>query len=295
MQIQEAKANLRSRGSLKDYIELIKPRETGLLVFIGIVTALIAGGGSITPGWFLLTLSALITASAGANGLTNYLDRHIDARMERTQNRALPSGRIYPPERALIFTAALSCLGLVLAWYLHPYAFLADSVGTAAAVIYRKRVTCVFPQGAVASCAPVLMGWFAVKATLGWEVLWLCLLIAVWLPSHIWSIMMAHKSDYYNAGIRYFPVCCSVKAIARVLLVFCVILYGASWGLYFAGPFGWLYLTVANLSGIAMIYASIRLMLSNNAKDAWRLYKISAFPYLGLLFLVMCLDVWLRL
>ena len=63
-----------------------------------------------------------------------------------------------------IFAPDLTAAGLVMAWYLHPYAFLADLVGTAAAVIYRKKVTCVFPQGMIASCAPVLMGWFAVRS-----------------------------------------------------------------------------------------------------------------------------------
>jgi heme o synthase len=295
MEIQEAKVVARSSGSLKDYLQVIKPRETALLVFIGVVTAVVAGEGSIPWGQFFFIVASILIASAGANGLTNYLDRHIDARMERTRRRALPSGRINPPERALYFTAGLAIAGLVMAWYLHPYAFLADLVGTSAAVIYRKKVTCVFPQGMIASCAPVLMGWFAVRNTVNWEILLLCVLIAVWLPSHIWSIMAVHRSEYYNAGILYFPVNRSMKTIARVLFIFCLLLYGASIGLFFAGHFGWFYLAVANISGIIIIYASLRLMLSNNSRDAWKLYKISAFPYLGLIFLVMWLDIWLRL
>jgi protoheme IX farnesyltransferase len=61
----------------------------------------------------------------------------------------------------------------------------------------------------IASCAPVLLGWFAVRAGIDMTVLLLCGLIVVWLPSHIWSIMMAHREDYHNAGINYFPVNCS--------------------------------------------------------------------------------------
>ncbi len=168
MQLEEIKVITKNSPYLwriKDYLEVTKPRETGLLVFIGVITAVVASFGSISLGRFFFTLAAILVASAGANGLTNYLDREIDARMERTRHRALPSKRIYPPERALFFTAGLTVIGLVMAWYLHPYAFLADSVGTAAAIIYRKKVTCVFPQGMIASCAPVLMGWFAVRPT----------------------------------------------------------------------------------------------------------------------------------
>lgn len=295
MQLDAIKVRARGRGSFKDYLEVIKPRETGLLVFIGIISALVATGGEVSPGRFCLTLAAILIASAGANGLTNYLDRNIDARMERTRRRALPAHRIFPPEKVLYFTAGLSALGLGIAWFLHSYAFLADLVGTAAAVIYRKKVTCVFPQGMIASCAPVLMGWFAVRSTVNWDTLLLCILIVAWLPSHIWSIMMAHQEDYRNAGITYFPVNCSVKAVARILVVFCVLLYGASLGLYFVAHFGWLYLAMANLTGVTIVFASLRLMLSHTSGNAWKLYKLSAFPYLGVMFLIMGLDICLRL
>jgi len=271
----------------------LKPRETGLLTFIGVCTAIIAGGGYPSLDLLLLTLIAILLASAGANGLTNYLDRDVDARMQRTKHRALPSKRIYPPEKVLPLTISLVIIGLGLAWYLHPFCFLADLVGTIAAVVYRKRVTCVFPQGMLASCAPVLMGWFAIKPTFSWEIILLCILIAVWLPSHIWSIMIARRDDYLNAGISYFPVNREVKEAVKILPISSVMLYAASVGLYFIGDFGWLYLVVANLLGIIIVWASLRLAVSSIFQDAWRLYKLSAFPYLGLLFLTMCLDIWL--
>ena len=284
----------RSRGNLADYINVIKPRETALLVFIGVITALTAADGNLPIGRVLFILAAILIASAGANGLTNYLDRHLDARMERTRRRALPSGRIFPAERALYFTAALTAAGLTAAWFLHPWALVADLVGTAAAVIYRKRVTCVFPQGMIASCAPVLMGWFAVRTDFNWEILLLCILIAVWLPSHIWSIMTAHREDYRQAGLCYFPMSSNQHTVSRLLFVFCLLLFAASIGLYFAGSFGHLYLIVAAVSGLTVIYAGWRLMVSGASRDAWKLYKLSAFPYLGVLFLGMGLDLWLR-
>ena len=276
-----------------NYIEVLKPRETGLLVFIGVVTAIVASAGSLPINQLVFALIAILFASAGANGLTNYLDREVDARMVRTRHRALPSRRIYPPEKVLPLTIGLTLAGLGLAWQLHPLAFLVDLTGTTAAVVWRKRVTCVFPQGAIASCAPVLMGWFAARTDFAWEIILLCVLIAVWLPSHIWSIMVAHRDDYLNAGINYFPVNRNVKTVTKILLAFCVLLYAASIGLYFVGNFGVLYLVVANVLGIAVVYASVRLVRAKSFDAAWKLYKLSAFPYLGLLFLVMWLDIWL--
>lgn len=279
--------------TVKNYIEVLKPRESGLLTFIGVGSAIIAGDGQPPLNLLFLALVTIFLASAGANGLTNYLDRDVDARMERTKNRALPSKRIYPPEKVLPLTISLVIIGLVLAWQLHWLAFAADLIGTTAAVVWRKRITCVFPQGVLASCAPVLMGWFAIKPTFSWEILLLCLLIAVWLPLHVWSVMVANRDDYLGAGLNYFPMNIAVKSALRVLLIFGLVLYAASMALYFIGGFGWLYLVLANLLGIIMVYASSQMVISNLSQDAWRLYKLSAFPYLGLIFLAMCLDIWL--
>ena len=276
----------------KNYIEVLKPRVSILITFIGICAAIIAGDGHISLELLLIAVTILL-ASAGANGLTNYIDRDVDARMQRTKNRVLPSKRIYPPEKVLPLATGLVIIGLALAWYLHPFCFLADLVGTIAAVVYRNRVTCVFPQGMIASWAPVLMGWFTIEPILSWEILLICLLIGFWLPLHVWSLMIANREDYLNAGQSYFPINREVKEAVKVLLVFCLMLYAASIGLYFIGGFQWLYLVVANLLGITMVYASSRLVVSSSSRDSWRLYKLSAFPYLGLIFLTMCLDIWL--
>ena len=263
-----------------------------MLTFIGICAAIIAGEGQLSPR-LLLILVAILLGTAGNNGLTNYLDREIDARMQRVRNRALPSKRIYPPHKVLPLVISLIAIGLILAWWLHPYAFWAGLVGTLTAVTWRKKVTCVYPQGVIASCAPILVGWFAISPTPSLELLLFCVLIAVWLPLHVWSVIIVHREDYLQAGLNYFPANCQVKKAVKVLLVFSLGLYAASIALYFVGGFAWLYLVVANILGIMMIYASIRLVRTNAAGDAWRLYRLSSFPYLGVIFMVMCLDIWL--
>jgi len=277
---------------IRDYIEVLKPRQSSLLTFIGICAAIIAGDGHLPLRLLLIALTIFI-ASAGANGLTNYLDRDVDARMQRNKHRALPSKRIYPPEKVLPLTIGLAIVGLALAWQLHPFVFLADLVGSIVAATWRKKVTCVYPQGVIASCTPVLMGWFAIEPAFSREILFLCLLIAIWLPLHVWSVMVANQEDYLRAGLSYFPMSWQAKDAVKVLLALSLVLYAASIGLYFVGGFAWLYLILANLLGITMVYASSRLVVSSASQDAWRLYKLSAFPYLGMIFLTMCLDLWL--
>jgi len=270
----------------------LKPRASILLTFIGVCAAIIASDGHLSLELLLITVTIFV-ASTGANGLTNYLDCGIDARMRRTRNRALPSRRIYPPEKVLPLNVGLVIIGLALALYLHPFAFIADVIGTIAAVIGRKRATCVFPQGVFASCAPVLIGWFAIKPTFGLEILLLCLLITVWVPLHVWSVMIANREEYISAGLTFFPMNWEVKEAVKVLLAFSLVLGATAIVLYFVGGFTLLYLIVASLLSIIMVYANARLAISSTSDDAWRLYKLSAFPYLGLIFLAMCLDTWL--
>lgn len=279
-------------AKIRDYFEVLKPRASLLLTFIGVCAAIIAGKGDI-PLRLLPAALTIFLASAGANGLTNYLDCGIDAMMKRTRNRSLPSKRIEPPEKVLPLTISLVLVGLGLAWWLHPYAFLADLMGTTAAVVWRKRATCVFPQGMLASCAPVLMGWFAITPAIGWELLLLCLFITTWLPLHVWSVMIANRKDYIDAGLKFFPMSWEVKDSVKVLLVFSLALYATSIAVYFVGGFAGLYLVLANVLGILMVYATSRLVATRASHEAWRLYKLSAFPYLGIIFITMCLDIWL--
>jgi len=280
-------------STIKNYIEVLKPRETLLLGFIGLCSVIIAAQGHPPAGTLVLATLTILIASGGANGLTNYLDRDVDARMRRTCGRVLPTGRIQPPWKVLVWAMGLIAVGLALAWLLHPYAFIADLVGTIAAAIFRKRVICVFPQGAIASCAPVLMGWFAVNPHLTLEVGMLCLLICAWLPLHVWSVMVSHRDDYISAGITFFPMNVPVKTAVLVLLVFAMVLNVAAVSLYFVAGFTLLYLLVAVVLGAAMLYATVRLVSSHASKDAWKLYKLSSFPYLGLIFIAMCISIWL--
>ncbi|MCL2707171.1 MAG: UbiA family prenyltransferase, partial [Dehalococcoidia bacterium] len=162
--------------TIRNYIEVLKIRETLLLGFLGFCSVIIASHthpeAVLLPintfaflywnpyehyfadaGILLLATATILIASGGANGLTNYLDRNVDARMQRTKNRVFPTRRIYPAEKGLAWILFLIVAGLVMSWLLHPYVFLANLVGTVAAAVFRKRVICVFPQGAIASCA----------------------------------------------------------------------------------------------------------------------------------------------
>ncbi|MDY6893263.1 MAG: protoheme IX farnesyltransferase [Chloroflexota bacterium] len=284
---------LPDKKGIIDYITVLKPRETVLLAFIGVCAAIIAGQGSVSWVVLLHALAAIAIGSAGANGLTNYLDRGVDVRMTRTHLRALPAQRIVPARRALVWSLFLIVIALIIAWFLHPLCFVFGLTGTVAASIFRKRVMCVI-QGGIAGCAPVLIGYVGVtQGKLDLTILFLCILIAVWIPLHVWSVMVANREDYLQAGIAYFPVTWETRDAIKVLMVLSILLYAASIVLWAVGNFGWLYFGVANILGLVMVYASYSLLRSNASRDAWRVYKLSAFPYLGVMFTVLCVNFWI--
>jgi len=283
---------LSKQGALLDYISVLKPVETSLLTFIGICSAIIAAAGYPSVKVFFLTLIAILLGSAGSNGLTNYLDREVDARMMRTSNRALPSRRIDPPQRVLPLTIGLIVMGLALAWVLNPLCFLFGLIGVIASSVWRKTISCTF-LGIVAGCTPVLIGWFAVSQVFDTRILLLCSLVAIWIPIHVWTVMLANREDYLGADLNYFPLSWQVKDVVKILFSLSILLYLVSMLIYVMADFHLLYLIVANILGALMIYANARLLLSKTSIAAWRVYKLSAFPYLGIIFLTMSLDIWL--
>ena len=275
-----------------DYINVLKPVETSLLTFIGIFSTIIAAAGYPSAKVFILVLIAILLGSAGSNGLTNYLDRKVDAQMMRTSNRALPSGRIYPPQKVLPLIIGLIVAGLALAWALNPLCFLVGLIGVVASSVWRKTISCTF-LGIVAGCSPVLIGWFAISPAFDTRILLLCTLVAIWTPIHVWTLMIANREDYTGAGLSYFPLSWQVKDVVKILFGLSILLYIVSIIIYIAAGFQLLYLIVANILGALMIYANARLLLSMTSMAAWRVYKLSAFPYLGIIFLTMGLDIWL--
>ena len=279
--------------SIWNYIEVLKPRETALLTYTGLCAAVVAAKGYPQVVPLCLATLAVLMGSGGTNGLTNYIDREVDARMKRTQHRPLPSKRIFPADKMLPLAVFLVVSGLVVAWFLDPLCLLFGLLGVVASVTWRKKVTCVFPQGTIASCAPVLVGYIAVSHRLDITLLFLCILVGILVPIHVWSVMIANREDYMGAGIAYFPLSWRDRDVVKLILALSLLMYVCSIGLYWFGDLGLPYLIWANILGILMVAAVIRLLTTGISRDAWRLYKLTAFPYLGLIFLAMMVDLWL--
>ncbi|MFZ5899484.1 MAG: heme o synthase [Bacillota bacterium] len=290
--------DLSSGEIIKAYIQVTKPVSVALLVFTAVAMMVVARAGHpFTWGQFLVATLAVTLACAGANAVSCYVDRDIDAVMGRTSHRPIPSGRIYPPVRALYWGLALFAASLAFAWSLNFAAWLCLWGGMLGYVgIYslwlKRRSTWNIILGGFSGGLPALFGWAAVTGSVNLLSLLVAALVVLWIPNHIWSLAFFYRDEYARVKVPMLPVVTEPKKALHCLLMTVILMALVSVGIYFAGDWGALYLVTAVILGLAALALSVNVYLNPAPQKAWLLFKFSS-PYLGILFLAMMIDAWL--
>lgn len=281
---------------IKNYYELTKPKIWYLLVFTAFGAALTASllfKIEVTPlQWFLL-LTGVAAGSAAADTITGYNDRDIDAIMERTKTRPIPSGRI-SPRNALIFGLILTTVSLVCAWLINYIALGLMAFGLFDNIIVyskwlKRRSQANIILGGFSGAAPALIGYVAVT-TQNIEIgLVMAALVFFWIPTHIWSLALHVKKDYTKARVPMLPVVADERTSVRVIAITTLLMVAFSIVPFFLNQFGLIYLITATMFGIVMILLSTWLMVRPSERASWMVFKFSS-PYLTALFIAFILD-----
>ena len=281
------------------YLEVTKPRSVFLLVFTALATMIVAQGmySPLAPLQFAAALVAVTLACAGANAVSCYIDRDLDAAMERTRRRPIPAGRISPPVRALYWGLLLFTSSIILGWLLNPVAFACLWAGMLGYVgVYslwlKRRSSWNIILGGFSGGVPALFGWAAVSGKIDLLPVLMAALVVLWIPNHIWSLAFFYREDYARVKVPMLPVVCEARKALHCLLSTVVLMVAFSLLIYLAGPWGRIYLVTALLTGAASLALSLHVYLHPTPQNAWRLFKFSS-PYLFVLFLSMMLDAWL--
>ncbi len=294
------------------YYELTKPKIWYLLVFTAFGAALTASNIYNIPisieTWALMLFS-VASGSAAANTLTNYHDRDIDAIMERTKDRPLPSKRIYPAVKARNFGLALAGISLVLAfaisftttleqgiWATIFIAFaLVNNIIVYSYVLKRNSRTNII-LGGLCGGSPPMIGWVAVTMSDLWTMgLAMAGLVFIWIPMHIWALTLHFKEDYNKVNVPMLTAVQSEKTSARAIALSTVVMV-----LFSIAPFfittesgenmvGDVYLWTAIASGALMLGLSVWVTIKPMETAAWTLFKFSS-PYLAVLFIALMVD-----
>jgi protoheme IX farnesyltransferase len=287
--------------SVKDYVEVSKPRIVVVLV-ITAVTSLLAGSRfDSTPAdawdvtaWqvgFLVLAGSL--ASMGASALNHYYDRDIDKVMERTSKRPIPAGRL-AAKNVLAYGITLSILSVVIAWFtLNPVATGMIALGILFYVLvytaWLKRSNASnIVIGGFAGSAASMAGWATATGSinlLGFLVGWL---VFMWTPPHFWCLAIRAREEYASVRVPMLPVLIGNQKTAGYILANTAILLPYSISLYFFG-LGLLYTIVAAISGSLMLAYHYKLTRNPTPEFAWKAYKVTA-PYLVVIFVALAFD-----
>ena len=276
------------------YLSIAKPKILVLVAITGLASAMVAAQGSIPASTGVLLTLAGVLASAGAAFLNNYLDRDIDAVMERTRNRPLPRGSVNPAA-VLVVGLALIAVSIPIALGLN---YLVALFVAAGALIYvliytlwlKRRTSLNIVIGGLAGSCAILAGWFAISSELSLVPILVAALVFLWTPSHFWSLALAHQEGYREANIPMLPVLVGMKKTVNCILLSSGLLLLVSLLLYFVVSFHEIYLLGALLLGSLFLISNIRLWRQPRRKRAWTNFKLSGVYLLGL-FLVMVVDV----
>ncbi|HET6458015.1 MAG TPA: heme o synthase [Nitrosopumilaceae archaeon] len=296
----------KASSRIKVYYELTKPKIWYLLVFTAFGAAVTASNIyhiEISLATWALMLGGVAAGSAAANTLTNYHDRDIDAIMERTKNRPIPSRRIFPPEKARNFGLILAVISLVCSfsisftssfwngiWAGIFMAFgLADNILVYSYLLKRKSRTNIV-LGGFSGGAPAMIGYVAVTTHGLWDLgLVMAGLVFVWIPMHIWALTLHFKDDYNKVNVPMLTAVQSEKTSVRVIAGTTLMMVLFSIIPFFLTNNGEkivndVYLYTAIVSGAIMLILSIWVLTKPSEKTSWTLFKFSS-PYLAILFI----------
>ena len=285
-------------NTVRNYYELTKPKIWYLLVFTTFGSALTASllfNISIQPLTWILLIGGVAAGSAAADTLTGYNDRDIDAIMDRTRGRPIPSGRV-SPKNALIFGLILTVVSLVFSWFINIWTFALMAFGLFDNILVyskwlKRRSQMNIILGGFSGGAPAMIGYVAVT-TQNIEIgLIMAGLVFLWIPTHIWSLALHVKKDYTKAGVPMLPVVYSEKKSVRVIAWTTLMMVIFSILPFFFNQFGLIYLITASIFGVAMIAVSIWLLIKPSERASWIVFKFSS-PYLTALFIAFMVDAF---
>ncbi len=279
---------------VSDFFELTKPR----IVLMVLVTALVGyyAGSERVPDYLRL-LQVLIGTALAAGGtltLNQFIERDIDAMMERTRHRPLPDARVQPQD-ALWFGVALTLLGLgYLAVAVNPLsAVVAGAITLSYLLVYtpmKRYSSLCLPLGAVPGALPPVIGWVAARGELSVDAWVLFAILFLWQIPHTLAIAYLYREDFAKAGIQFLPVIePDGESTNRQILIHCGALLVVSLLPTLIGLAGASYFIAAFILGAAFLASGIKLVMAPTRAGARRLLFASLI-YLPVLLLVMALD-----
>ena len=243
---------------------------------------------------FIFGTVGIALAGSSAAVINHLVDRHIDAKMIRTEHRPLACKRI-TISHAILFSFLLGISGLfILGFFVNILtAFLTLMTVLGYAVLYTLFLKRSTPQniviGGAAGAMPPLLGWTAVSNDIG-AFAWLpVLIIFAWTPPHFWALAIYRKDDYIKANIPMLPATHGVAFTKLFIVLYTILLFLVTLLPFVTKMSGFLYFISAVLLNSAFLIQTIILYRSQDPKVALKTFSFSIL-YLLLLFTALLID-----
>lgn len=208
---------------------------------IGVLIMLTALAGlAITPApapeaWKVLVMAlAVLVSSASAGAFNQFIEADTDRLMVRTRRRAFASGALTPSPAWLVLIASLLVVAVGVAWLTlngvaATYLFLGAVTYAVVYTMWLKRRTWLnIVIGGLAGSFAVLTGAAAADPAVGPQALMLALVLFLWTPPHFWSLAIANRDQYAEAGVPMLPVVFGTARAARIVHTNAIVLVAAS-------------------------------------------------------------------
>lgn len=278
----------------KSLVALFKVRVVVLLLLAAVGGAFLAAGGwpGIDELALLLVTGGLV--ASGASAINQYLERDLDARMERTRRRPLAAGSFgrigWVPYAGAVMILVPSLVVLPFNPPLSFFLLLGSAIYIGIYTLWLKpRTPLNIVIGGAAGSVAVLSGSAAVGAWNDPGALLLALLVFLWTPTHFWSLAIAYRDDYARGGFPMLPVQTTPRAAARWMLLNTSGVALAGVALAADPALGWLYLLPVGLACLGLLVLNGRLIAEPSRSRALALFHVSNL-YLALVLLLICVD-----
>ncbi|MCX7065582.1 MAG: heme o synthase [Proteobacteria bacterium] len=285
------------RVAWRDFLEMCKPRVVLLMLLCAVVGMFLATPGMVPLPVLVFGTIGIALVAASAAVVNHIADAEIDARMARTHDRPIATGRI-TTKQGLLFSAMLGVVGMwVLYQFVNPltaWLNLASWVGYGIVyTVFLKRAT---PQniviGGLFGAAPPLFGWAAVSNSVEPGALLLVLIIFAWTPPHFWALAIDRMDEYRNANVPMLPVTHGDVYTRWHILFYTLILFAVSMLPYLFALSGLFYLASAAALGIGFLYWAVVLLRGKDPRAPIETFRYS-IVYLMVLFAALLIDHYL--
>ena len=291
---------VKQNSVLADFKAITKHKLALSVVFSSVAGYLIAVGTAVDFKVLIMLAVGGYCMVGASNAYNQIIEKDLDALMDRTKNRPIPSGSI-SVNTAFIVASVLTIVGLVLLYFINPKSAMFGAISIFMYVslytpLKTKTPLAVF-VGAFPGAIPFMLGWVAATNDFGIEPGTLFMMQFFWQFPHFWAIGWFLYDDYEKAGFFMLPTGKKDKTTASQIIMYTVWTILASILPVF-GFTGTLKLSIVaavivGIFGLGMLYYGIELYKKMDKVTARKLMLASVI-YITLVQIVYVVDKFLQ-